>query len=101
MQDGELFVTGRLKDLIVIRGRNYYPQDIEQTVEQSHPSLRPTCSTAFSVDVDGKERVVVAAEVERQALKGLDVSAVVESIREAVWSEYELQVYAVLLLRTA
>lgn len=100
-QDGELFVTGRAKDLIIVRGRNYYPQDIEQTVEQSHPSVRPNCSAAFSVDVDGAERVVVAAEVERQAIKGLDVSGVVESIREAVWSEYELQVYGVLLLRTA
>jgi len=87
LQDGELFVTGRLKDLIIIRGRNYYPQDIEQTVKQSHPSGRPTCSAAFSVDMDSKERVVVAAEVERQALKGLDVSAVVESIRSAVWEE--------------
>jgi len=101
LQDGELFVTGRLKDLIIIRGRNYYPQDIEQTVEQSHPELRANCSAAFSVEVDGSERVVVVAEVERQALKGLDVSAVVESIREAVWWEYELQVYGVLLLRTA
>ncbi|MBO1350491.1 MAG: amino acid adenylation domain-containing protein [Hormoscilla sp. GUM202] len=101
LQDGELFVTGRLKDLIIIRGRNYYPQDIESTVEQSHPSLRANCSAAFSVEVDGSERVVVAAEVERQALKGLDVDAVVESIRSAIWWEYELQVYGVLLLKTA
>ena len=50
MKDGELFVTGRLKDLIIINGRKLYPHDIELTVEQSHPALRPACCAAFSVD---------------------------------------------------
>jgi len=58
-QDGELFVTGRLKDLIIIRGRNHYPQDIELTVEQSHPALKPGAGIAFSIDVAGEERLVV------------------------------------------
>ena len=51
LRDGELFVTGRLKDLIIIDGRNVYPQDIELTVEQSHPAMRPGCCAAFSVDL--------------------------------------------------
>ena len=55
-RDGELFVTGRLKDLIIIGGRNLYPQDIELTVEQSHPAMRPGCCAAFSVDVADEER---------------------------------------------
>ena len=54
MKDGELFVTGRLKDLIIISGRKLYPQDIELTVEQSHPALRPGCCAAFSVDGAGR-----------------------------------------------
>jgi len=67
VQDGELFVTGRLKDLIIIRGRNYYPQDIELTVEQSSPSvLRLNCSATFSIEIDGEERLVLVAEVERR-----------------------------------
>ncbi|HEV7784788.1 MAG TPA: fatty acyl-AMP ligase, partial [Thermoanaerobaculia bacterium] len=57
--DGGLFVTGRLKDLIIIRGRNLYPQDIELTVERSHPGLRPGCGAAFSVESEGEERLVV------------------------------------------
>jgi acyl-CoA synthetase (AMP-forming)/AMP-acid ligase II len=65
-EDGELFVTGRLKDVIIIRGRNHYPQDIEQTVEQSHPALIPQRSAAFSVEVEGKEKLVVVVEVERR-----------------------------------
>ena len=50
LRDGELFVTGGLKDLIIIDGHNVYPQDIELTVEQSHPAMRPGCCAAFSVD---------------------------------------------------
>lgn len=66
MDEGELFITGRLKDLIIIDGRNHYPQDIERTVEESHPSLRPGCCATFSVDLNGSEALVVVAEVERR-----------------------------------
>ncbi len=64
--DGELFITGRWKDLIIIRGRNHYPQDIELTVERSHPALRPGCGAAISIDVAGEERVVIIQEVDRR-----------------------------------
>ncbi|HEU5348410.1 MAG TPA: fatty acyl-AMP ligase, partial [Ktedonobacterales bacterium] len=56
LDEGELFITGRLKDLIIIRGTNYYPQDIELTAEQSHASLRPGASAAFSIEVADEER---------------------------------------------
>jgi len=65
LEAGELFVTGRLKDVIIINGRNHYPQDIEWTVEQSHHLIRPGCIASFSVEVKGEERLVVVAEVER------------------------------------
>ena len=65
VSNGELFVTGRLKDVIIIRGRNYYPQDIELTVEKSHPCLRSNSSAAFSLEIEGEERLVIAGEVER------------------------------------
>jgi acyl-CoA synthetase (AMP-forming)/AMP-acid ligase II len=100
VENGELFVTGRIKDLIIIRGRNHYPQDIELTVEQSHPALRPSCGAALSVDADGEERLVVAFEVERQYLRNLDGDAVVRNIRKAVAEQHELEVYAILLLKT-
>ncbi len=63
---GELFITGRLKDLIIIGGRNHYPEDIEQTVEHSHPSIRSGHCAAFSVDLEGQERLVIVAEVDRR-----------------------------------
>jgi acyl-CoA synthetase (AMP-forming)/AMP-acid ligase II len=62
---GELFIAGRLKDLIVTGGRNHYPEDIEQTVESSHPAVRPGCCAAFGVDQGGQERLVVAVEADR------------------------------------
>jgi acyl-CoA synthetase (AMP-forming)/AMP-acid ligase II/acyl carrier protein len=101
MHDGELFVTGRLKDLIIIWGRNHYPQDIELTVENSHPSVRPNCSGAFSLEVNSSEQLVVVAEIERTHLRSVNVDEVVAAIRQAVSEEHELQVYAVALLKTA
>ena len=77
LEAGELFVTGRLKDVIIINGRNHYPQDIEWTVEQSHHLIRPSCTASFSVEVKGEERLVVVAEVERnfrQLLRGTQKS---------------------------
>ncbi len=121
LRDGELFVTGRLKDLIIIGGRNLYPNDIEFTVEQSHAAVRPGCCVAFSVDVADDERLIVAAEVERRyqperhQLNGeardrspasshnrrspADLDAVVRTIRRAVAEEHDVRVHAVVLLR--
>ncbi|GAB4152110.1 MAG: fatty acyl-AMP ligase [Candidatus Promineifilaceae bacterium] len=61
---GELFVAGRIKDLIILNGRNYYPQDIEEAVENSHAAVRPGCVATFSIDRDGAERLIVVAEVQ-------------------------------------
>ncbi|MDF5726723.1 MAG: fatty acyl-AMP ligase [Rhizonema sp. PD38] len=98
---GELFVTGRIKDVIIIRGKNHYPQDIELTVQKSHPALRYSCSAAFSVEEDGVERLVIVQEVERSYLRSLDVMEVTKAIRQAVSEQHQLKIDAVLLLKTA
>ncbi len=97
LQDGELFITGRAKDLIIIRGRNLYPQDIELTAEHSHPSLRLGANAAFTVAVNNEEKLVVVQELEFRAKP--DLEAVVNAIRQAVTEEHEVQVYAVVLIK--
>jgi acyl-CoA synthetase (AMP-forming)/AMP-acid ligase II len=97
LQDGELVVTGRLKDLIVLDGKNHYPQDIERTVEACHPALRPGTCVALSVDVGGAERLVVAVERLRHAK--LDPDDVKGAVRRAVAQEHGIQVRDVRLLR--
>ncbi|HEV2860059.1 MAG TPA: amino acid adenylation domain-containing protein [Pyrinomonadaceae bacterium] len=99
LRGGELFVTGRLKDLIIIRGRNHYPQDIELTAEQSHPALRPGCGAAFSVEQEGAESLVVVLEVERSA-RPETAAEIVEAVRRAVAAEHELHAYGVVLIKT-
>ncbi len=99
LRDGELFIAGRLKDLIIIRGDNHYPQDIELTVERSHPALRSGHGAAFSVDVDGAEELVVVQEVQGKQLREANVEEVLSAIRAAVFNEHDLRLHEVVLLK--
>ncbi|NJK56232.1 MAG: alpha/beta fold hydrolase [Pleurocapsa sp. SU_5_0] len=97
---GELFVTGRLKDLIIIRGRNYYPQDLESTVDNAHEAIRAGNVAAFAVDVAGTEKLVITPEIKRTALRKLKIEEVTKAIRSAIAEHHELQVDAIVLLKT-
>jgi amino acid adenylation domain-containing protein len=97
LQNGELFFTGRLKDLIIIRGRNLYPQDIELTAERSHPALRKGSVAAFAVEVKNEEKLVVVQELEFRQKPSFE--EVIAAIRQAVSLEHEVQVYAVVLIK--
>jgi acyl-CoA synthetase (AMP-forming)/AMP-acid ligase II len=98
LQGDELFITGRLKDVIIVRGQNHYPQDIELTVEQSHPSLRAGCGAAFTTETNVQEQLVIVQEVERTALKQLNLE--VGNISQAITAEHGLQVWAIALIKT-
>jgi acyl carrier protein len=97
LNEGELFITGRLKDLIILCGRNLYPQDLERTAERSHPDLNPCCGAAFAVESDGQERLVIVYEVIPR--REPDVSAVAEVVRRAVAEEHEVELHAFALLK--
>lgn len=99
LAETELFVTGRLKDLLIIRGTNYYPQDIEKVVKNCHPSVSLNSGAVFTVKVNGVEQLVVMQEVNRTALNNLDKNEVVGSIRQAISEHYDLQVCDILLLK--
>jgi acyl-CoA synthetase (AMP-forming)/AMP-acid ligase II/acyl carrier protein len=96
VRDGELYVTGRIKDLIIVRGRNHYPHDIESTVRDAHSSLRGD-GMAFSVEVDGEERLVVVQEIDRHS--HADAEMVVGPIRAAIAEEHEISPHAVVIVR--
>jgi len=96
---GELFVTGRLKDLIIVRGRNHYPQDIERSVEEASPLVRAGSVAAFSVDVDDRERVVVVAELERGKRESGELSTAFDEIRKRLAIEHEVALEALVMVR--
>ena len=94
--DGELYVVGRLKDLIIIRGRNFYPHDIELTAQSSHPALRNGACAAFAIAGNEGEKLVVAQEVRRN--NQADPADVAASIREAIVREHEVAVSDLVLI---
>ncbi|MGW4699291.1 fatty acyl-AMP ligase [Streptomyces sp. NPDC004285] len=97
MRDGEVFVTGRLKDLLVIGGRNHYPQDLELTAETAHPGVRPGCVAAFSVDDDAAgEQPVLVAEVAPEAAH--ESAGILAAIRSAVGEAHGLSLRDVVLI---
>ncbi|MCH6257187.1 amino acid adenylation domain-containing protein [Puniceicoccaceae bacterium K14] len=96
-KDGEIFVVGRIKDLIIVRGRNYYPHDIEEISERSHESLRVSGAAAFSIDENGEERLVLLQELDyRSKPDGVEV---VECVRKAVLESAEIQPSRIVLLK--
>ncbi|MCF3650819.1 type I polyketide synthase [Synoicihabitans lomoniglobus] len=97
----EIFVTGRVKDLIILRGLNHYPQDIELTVERASDAIRASCTAAFSIDTPAGEALAIVAEVERTHLRKFDHDAVVSSLRSAVASHHELPVHRLVFLKPA
>jgi acyl-CoA synthetase (AMP-forming)/AMP-acid ligase II/acyl carrier protein len=96
--DGQLCIAGRMKDLIIIRGRNHYPNDIEHTAGSCHPALRPGGGAAFGIDINGSERLVIYQEVERTQ-RDADPEAIFAAIRESIAQSHEVQPHAIVLLK--
>jgi acyl-CoA synthetase (AMP-forming)/AMP-acid ligase II len=97
---GEIYISGRIKDVIIIYGDNHYPQDIEATMQSAHPALRPNCGVAFSyVDHRGLEKVVLVQEVERTQRHQLSTDEIEKRIREAISNEHDIAVHEIVLVR--
>jgi acyl-CoA synthetase (AMP-forming)/AMP-acid ligase II/acyl carrier protein len=101
VQGGEVFVTGRLKDTLIIHGLNHYPQDIETSVQASHPALKRDAGAAFAVEADGAERLVVVQEVNRGDARKLDAAAVFGAVRLRVAENHGLACHAIVLVAPA
>ena len=98
LHDGELFVTGRIKDLVIIRGRNHYPQDIEATASASHPSLARGLASCFSIDVDDEERLVLVQEVPRTQARSMSPDDVLQAMRAAIVDAHEIDPWDIVLV---
>ena len=113
---GELFVTGRLKDVIIINGRNHYPQDIERTVEACNSFIRPSCVASFAIADRGEVKLVILAEVDRHywdrqknvtkspeeiaAEKAAKEQSLIQTIRRAISKHHDLQTHSVVILKS-
>jgi amino acid adenylation domain-containing protein len=99
IDDGELFVSGRLKDLIIIRGRNYYPHDLEYAVEAATDTLSPASTAAFSVDEGDGEKLIVLAELKRNRVRQKDYRSEFSAIRARLTEECGIQADQILFLK--
>lgn len=104
LSDGELYITGRLKDLLIIRGRNHYPQDIELTVENCHEAIATGVGAAVSINVGDEEELVIIQEVKRTYVRKLKdqsvVEAITQAIKQAIAETHELLPQAIVLIKT-
>lgn len=99
LKDGELYITGRMKDLIIIRGTNHYPQDIEWTVQHLNSVFRPDYGAAFSITDQGEEKLVVVQEIERRS-SDLDTEKLLADIRQEIAEEHEIFTHAIVLAKS-
>ena len=101
LKDGQLYVTGRLKDLIIMYGKKYAPQDIEHDAENAHIALREGCGAAFAVAREGTDRLVLVMELRREWLrKHQEWPAVSNSIRGALSATHGVRVDDIVFIKT-
>ncbi|MGB7069045.1 MAG: fatty acyl-AMP ligase [Pyrinomonadaceae bacterium] len=101
LRQRELFVTGRIKDLIVIRGKNHFPQDIEQSISNCHEAFMPNGCAAFSAKIEDAERLVVVQEIKRTSLQTLNSDVVISAILSELSRFHGLVPYDIVLIKPA
>lgn len=104
LHNGEIYIAGRLKDLIIVHGKNHYPGDIERTAQATHDTLMMDSGAVFSIDVEGIERIVIAQEIKQARARDFTNDAtladtVIEAVKEAINRQHEVQVHGVMLTK--
>ena len=98
LHEGQLYITGRIKDLIIIRGQNYYPHDLEFTAQRSHPALQPSSGAAFSVQRDGVEHLILAQEVDGR-LEATEIKEITSRISTSITETHDLRLDDIVLVK--
>ncbi len=96
----QLYVTGRSKDLIIISGRNHYPQDIELSVIKTHPEIASCHAAAFSVDIENEERLVVVLSVNSRILKKIDAEEIIQRAKRAISKEHQISLHNLVITKS-
>lgn len=96
--EGELFISGRLKDLVIIRGRNLYPHDLERCIEDSHDLMASNATAAFTVDIDDEERLIIIHQPPRRVAEDV-LNIMMTAIRSALSEEFEVAAHAIVMLK--
>ncbi|NBC06729.1 MAG: AMP-binding protein [Bacteroidetes bacterium] len=99
VQEGQLYVTGRIKDMIIIRGANYYPQDIERVVENAHGALEQNACAAFAHEAGAQEQLIVVQEVKRTEWRAADPEETIQAIRQQLSEVFEIAPHQIVLIR--
>jgi len=99
--DGQLYVLGRIREMVIVRGRNHYATDLERTASLSHPALGADRTVAFAVEEEGAERLVLVHELGRQALRSLDAPRLAAVVRQAIRRDHEIDVDAIVFVKPA
>jgi acyl-CoA synthetase (AMP-forming)/AMP-acid ligase II len=98
MLNKRLYITGRLKDMVIICGQNHYPQDIELTVEETHEAIRVAGGAAFSIEKDENEVLVVVYELKRKLSKNLNLDELKSLIRDTVFKKHGLIIFDIVFI---
>jgi acyl-CoA synthetase (AMP-forming)/AMP-acid ligase II len=98
LHNGELFVTARLKDLMILRGRHIAPQRVEETVERAHQEIRPGCVAAFTIKKNHEQALIVVAEVRNGSAKDDEYVTICLSIQGCLLVDHRLRCEAIVLL---
>ncbi len=98
LHDGQIYITGRIKDLIIIRGQNYYPHDLEFTAQRCHPALQPSSAAAFSVQREGIEQLILTQEVDGR-LNPDDLKQIATRISASISETHDLHVDQIVLVK--
>jgi acyl-CoA synthetase (AMP-forming)/AMP-acid ligase II len=99
LQDNELYVAGRIKEMIIIRGRNYYPQDIELMAQKDNPVLRTGAGAAFGIEMDNDEKVILVQEIHKKYVRQLETDFTYATIRTDLISGLNLEIHEIVLVK--
>ncbi|KTD63681.1 acyl-CoA synthetase [Legionella santicrucis] len=99
LNQGDLYVTGRIKDLIIIRGKNYYPQDIEQAITQSHHAFDTQSAAAFTVEIQERQELIVIQEIRREAISTIEPDLLFSKIQALLLDQFGLVPYSIVLVK--